>query len=121
MSVIENTNGEAYITTHFASNPSGRERWVTVTAKQTSAVGKAPIGVINNVMEQIDFKKLDKAETVKLKKTCWRVRRCFLDAMDIVHMPPQWPRVLISPACGSRANGSCMVLQILLRYPRPLL
>ena len=68
LSVIQKVNGEVYITSHFASNASGRERWVTVTEKQAAKVGNIAMGVVGEVIKQIEAKKLNKVAANQLKK-----------------------------------------------------
>ena len=68
LSVIQKVNGEVYITSHFASNASGRERWATVTEKQAAKVGNTAMGVVGEVIKQIEAKKLNKVAANQLKK-----------------------------------------------------
>ena len=68
LSVIQKSNGEVYITSHFASNASGRERWVTVTEKQAAKVGNTAMGVVGEVIKQNEAKKLNKVAANQLKK-----------------------------------------------------
>jgi hypothetical protein len=68
LSVVEKPNGEMYITSHFAKNKSGRERWVTVTKAQAARVGKRPMHVISSVLNEIEAKKLSKKGTQNVHK-----------------------------------------------------
>ena len=68
LSVNQTTNGEVYITSHVASNASGRERWVTVTQQQTAYLGNIAMGVASEVIKQIEAKKLDKYAANRLKE-----------------------------------------------------
>ena len=68
LSVVQKSSGEVYITSHFASNASGRERWLSVTKKQASASGTTPLAVVGEVIKQIEAKKLDKKASNLLKE-----------------------------------------------------